>query len=75
MKAISPLKLLVGEAPLISLFGADLHSIMDSLEDYKNPNIKPVFVEVAKTDGFPRLLRIKAIQSLAYFEDQAVLDE
>jgi HEAT repeat protein len=42
---------------------AVLHSIMGSLEDYSNPEIKPVFIEVAKTDGFPRLLRIKAIQS------------
>ena len=54
---------------------AVLHSIMDSLEDYQNPEIKPVFIEVAKTDGFPRLLRIKAIQSLSSFNDVAVLDE
>ena len=53
---------------------AVLHSIMDSLEDYKNPEIKPVFIEVAKNDGFPRLLRIKAIQSLASFNDPSVLD-
>ena len=32
-------------------------------------------IEVAKTDGFPRLLRIKAIQSLASFNDPLVLDE
>ena len=36
---------------------------------------EPVFIEVAKTDGFPRLLRIKAIQSLASFNDQDVLDQ
>ena len=54
---------------------AVLHSIMGSLEDYQNPAIKPVFIEVAKTDGFPRLLRIKAIQSLASFNDASVLDE
>ena len=41
---------------------AVLHSIMNSLENYQNPEIKPVFIEVAKTDGFPRLLRIKAIK-------------
>ena len=54
---------------------AVLHSIMGSLEDYTNPAIKPIFIEVAKTDGFPRLLRIKAIQSLASFDDVSVLDE
>ena len=54
---------------------AVLHSMMNSLEDYSNPEIKPVFIEVAKTDGFPRLLRIKAIQSLASFNDPLVLDE
>jgi HEAT repeat protein len=54
---------------------AVLHSIMGSLEDYSNPEIKPVFIEVAKTDGFPRLLRIKAIQSLSTFGDVSVLDE
>lgn len=54
---------------------AVLHSIMNSLEDYKNPAIKPVFIEVAKTDGFPRLLRVKAIQSLSSFNDPSVLDE
>ena len=54
---------------------AILHSIMGSLEDYQNPEIIPVFIEVAKTDGFPRLLRIKAIQSLENFNDVSVLDE
>ena len=54
---------------------AVLHSIMGSLEDYQNPAIKPVFIEIAKTEGFPRLLRIKAIQALASFDDVSVLDE
>ena len=56
-------------------YHAVLHSIMTSLEDYQNPEIKPVFIEVAKTEGFPRLLRIKAIQSLEGFNDVSVLDE
>ena len=48
---------------------------MESLKDYQNPQIKPVFIEIAKTEGYPRLLRIKAIQSLAYFNDVKVLDD
>ena len=48
---------------------------MSSLEDYTNPEVKPIFIEVAKTDGFPRLLRVKAINSLVQFKDKTVLDE
>ena len=54
---------------------AVLHSIMESLENYSSPDIKPVFIEVAKNDGYPRVLRIKAINSLANFEDKKVLAE
>ncbi len=53
---------------------ANLHSIMTALNDYNNPKIKPTFIEIANTDGFPRLLRIKAIQGLAKFNDPGVLD-
>jgi len=56
-------------------YHAVLYSIMESLKDYQNPQIKPVFIEIAKTEGYPRLLRIKAIQSLAYFNDVKVLDD
>ena len=53
---------------------ANLHSIMSALNDYNNPKIKPTFIEIAITDGFPRLLRIKAIQGLAKFNDSSILD-
>ena len=53
----------------------DSNEIMNSLEDYQNPEVKPLFVEVAKTEGYPRLLRIKAIQSLENFNDVTVLDD
>ena len=56
-------------------YHAMLHSIMGSLEDYNSPEVKPVFVEVATTEGFPRLITIKAIQSLANFNDVTVLDD
>tara|TARA_Y100000590_G_scaffold281173_1_gene315898 strand:+ start:165 stop:1298 length:1134 start_codon:yes stop_codon:yes gene_type:complete len=56
-------------------YHAMLHSIMGSLEDYNSPDVKPVFIEVATTEGFPRLIRIKAIQSLANFNDVTVLDD
>ena len=48
---------------------------MKSLGEYKNPAIKPVFIEIAKTDGFPRSLRIKAIRGLAEFNDPTSVDE
>ena len=53
---------------------ANLYSIMSALDDYNNPQIKSTFVEVATADGFPRLLRIKAIKGLAKFNDSSVLD-
>ena len=56
-------------------YHAVLYSTMDSLEDYNNPNMKPVFLEIAKTDGFPRLLRIKAINALSKFNDPSILDD
>ena len=54
---------------------AMLNTLMKSLGEYKNPAIKPVFIEIAKTDGFPRSLRIKAIRGLAEFNDPASADE
>ena len=53
---------------------ANLHSVMSALSDYNNPQIKPAFIEIATADGFPRLLRIKAIQVLAKFNDPNVID-
>jgi len=54
---------------------AMLNTLMKSLGEYKNPAIKPVFIEIAKTDGFPRSLRIKAIRGLAEFNDPSSVDE
>tara|TARA_B100000401_G_scaffold80632_1_gene50729 strand:+ start:3611 stop:4711 length:1101 start_codon:yes stop_codon:yes gene_type:complete len=54
---------------------AMLNTLMKSLGEYKNPAIKPVFIEIAKTDGFPRSLRIKAIRGLAEFNDPKSVDE
>ena len=54
---------------------AMLNTLMKSLGEYKNPAIKPVFIEIAKTDGFPRSLRIKAIRGLAEFNDPSSADE
>ena len=53
---------------------ANLHSIMSAMDSYNNPQIKPAFIEIATTDGFPRLLRVKAINSLANFDDNQVLE-
>ena len=53
---------------------ASLHSIMSAMDEYNNPQIKPAFIEIATTEGFPRLLRVKAINSLANFNDSQVLD-
>jgi len=56
-------------------YHAILYSVIEGLEDYNNPQMKPLFIDVAKTNGFPTGLRIKAIQSLVNFNDETVLDE
>tara|TARA_Y100000814_G_scaffold144306_1_gene104921 strand:- start:1425 stop:2555 length:1131 start_codon:yes stop_codon:yes gene_type:complete len=56
-------------------YHAMLYSIIEGLEDYNNPQMKPLFLEVAQTEGFPKGLRIKAIQSLANFNDETVLND
>ena len=54
---------------------ANLHSIMQTLENYNNPKIKPAFIEIAISDNFPRLTRVKAINSLKNFNDPDVLEQ
>ncbi len=54
---------------------AMLHSLMNSLQDFENPAIKPALLEVAKTEGYPKALRIKAIRGLANFDDPNIIEE
>ena len=53
---------------------SNLHSIMEALKDYNNPQIKPAFIEIATSNLFPRMVRTKAIESLANFNDSSVMD-
>ena len=48
---------------------------MQTLENYNNPKIKPAFIEIAISDNFPRLTRVKAINSLKNFNDPDVLEQ
>jgi len=52
-----------------------MNTLIKSLSEYKNPAIKPVFMDIAVTDGFPKTLRIKAIRALAGFDDPSVVDD
>ena len=52
-----------------------LNTLIKSLSDYQNPAIKPVFLDVATTDGFPKTLRIKAIRALADFNDPSIVND
>lgn len=52
-----------------------MNTLINSLSEYKNPAIKPVFMDIAVTEGFPKTLRIKAIRALAGFNDSSVVDE
>ena len=52
-----------------------MNTLIKSLGDYKNPAIKPVFIDIATTEGFPKTLRMKAIRALANFDDPTVIDD
>ena len=52
-----------------------MNSLIKNMSDYQNPAIKPIFLEVATTDEFPRTLRIKSIRALSKFQDTNVVDD
>ena len=46
-----------------------LHTIMNSLDNFENPQIKSVYKEIANNKDFPNNLRIKAFKGLTRFTD------
>ena len=49
-----------------------LNSLINGLEDYENPGVKDIFLDIATTDGFPKVIRLKAFQSLTKFDDDDI---
>ena len=52
-----------------------LNTIIDSLEDYNNPEIKSVYLEVAQSEGFPSSVRFKALKALTQYSDPEIMAE
>ena len=51
-----------------------LNTIINNLDNYDNPEIKSVYLEIAQTTDFPSNIRIKAFKGLTRFSDPEVID-
>ena len=51
-----------------------LNTIMNSLDNFDNPEIKSVYLEIAKTNDFPSNIRLKAFKGLTRYSDPDVVD-
>jgi len=53
-----------------------LNTVMNSLDNFKNPKIKSAYKEIASTDDYPKNIRLKAIKGLISFSDDSdTIDE
>jgi len=46
-----------------------LNSIISSMDNFDNPEIKSLYVEIAQTDNFPGNIRLKAFKGLTKYSD------
>jgi len=51
-----------------------LNTIMNSLDNYDNPGIKSVYLDIARTSDFPGNIRLKAFRGLIRYSDPEVID-
>lgn len=51
-----------------------LNTIINSLDNFDNPEIKSLYLEIAKTKDFPSNIRLKAFRGLTRFSDPEVVD-
>lgn len=51
-----------------------LNTLLDALGDFNEPEVIKTVIEIAKSENFPRLLRLKAIQKLGEYGDPTVID-
>ena len=52
-----------------------LNTIINSLDNFDNPEIKSLYLEIAQTKDFPSNIRLKAFRGLTRFSDPEVVDE
>ena len=60
----------VGRHKYISL----LNTVINNLDNYKNPEIKSVYLEIAQTNSFPSHLRLKAFKGLTKYSDPEIIE-
>ena len=51
-----------------------LNTIINSLDNFDNPEIKSLYLEIAQTKDFPSNIRLKAFRGLTRFPDPEVVD-
>ena len=51
-----------------------LNTIISSLDNFDNPEIKSLYLEIAQTSDFPNNIRLKAFKGLTRFSDPEVVD-
>jgi len=51
-----------------------LNTVMNNLDNYDNPEIKSVYLEIAQTSDFPSNIRLKAFEGLTRYSDPDVIE-
>ena len=51
-----------------------LNTVMGSLDNFDNPEIKSIYLEIAQTPDFPSNIRLKAFNGLTQFSDPEVIE-
>ena len=51
-----------------------LNTVMHNLDNYNNPEIKSIYLEIAQTADFPSNVRLKAFRGLMRYSDTEVID-
>jgi HEAT repeat protein len=51
-----------------------LNTVMNNLDNYDNPEIKSVYLEIAQTSDFPSNIRLKAFKGLTRYSDPEVIE-
>ncbi|MBC8214823.1 MAG: HEAT repeat domain-containing protein [Candidatus Marinimicrobia bacterium] len=52
-----------------------LNTLLLAMDEFEHPTLKPALLEIAKSNEFPKSLRLKAIRNLSKFNDTTVLDD
>ena len=51
-----------------------LNTVINSLDNFDNPELKSIYLDIAQTQNFPSNIRLKAFKGLTRFSDPEVVD-